>query len=116
METYTNYKSSGIAWLGDIPEHWSVKRIKYVFNFHDNQRIPLSTDERGKMLVKKYDYYGASGVIDKVENYIFDGVFILFGEDGANLLARNSPLAFKASGRFWVNNHAHILSPKNMDI
>ena len=54
---------------------------------------------------------GRLGIIDKVDDYLFDGKYILIGEDGANLLARNSPLAFIAQGKFWVNNHAHILKP-----
>jgi type I restriction enzyme, S subunit len=64
------------------------------------------------MIEKKYDYYGASGIIDKVDDYLFDGTYILIAEDGANLLMRNSPLAFLATGKFWVNNHAHILKPQ----
>jgi type I restriction enzyme S subunit len=64
------------------------------------------------MAEKSYDYYGASGVIDKVEDYLFDGTYILIAEDGANLLTRSKPLAFIASGKFWVNNHAHILKPR----
>ncbi|MCD4787037.1 MAG: restriction endonuclease subunit S, partial [Desulfobacterales bacterium] len=105
-------KDSGIEWLGKVPEHWEVKRLKYVIALFDHKRVPLSGEERGKMTNKIYDYYGASGIIDRVDNYIFDGEYILIGEDGANLLARNSPLAFKAIGKFWVNNHAHILKPK----
>ena len=105
-------KDSGIEWLGGIPEHWGVKRLKYVIALFDHKRVPLSGEERGKMTNKIYDYYGASGIIDRVDDYIFDGEYILIGEDGANLLARNSPLAFKAIGKFWVNNHAHILKPK----
>ena len=54
--------------------------------------------------------YGASGIIDYVDDYLFDGEFLLIGEDGANLLARSSPIAFLASGQFWVNNHAHVLA------
>jgi type I restriction enzyme S subunit len=64
------------------------------------------------MTEKIYDYYGASGVIDKVESYLFDGTYILIAEDGANLLNRTKPLAFLATGKFWVNNHAHILKPQ----
>ncbi|MCK9295789.1 MAG: restriction endonuclease subunit S [Desulfobulbaceae bacterium] len=109
-------KPSGIYWLGDIPEHWEVKRLKYALDFHDSRRIPLSSEVRGKMLVKEYDYYGASGIIDQVEDYIFDGEYILLGEDGANLLTRSTGLAFKAVGKFWVNNHAHILTPKEGNI
>ena len=68
------------------------------------------------MKIKKYDYYGASGVIDKVEDYLFDGENILIGEDGANLLTRSKRLAFIAEGKYWVNNHAHIISPKSGNI
>ena len=117
MERYPKYKDSGVEWIGEIPEHWVVKKLKYVFEFHDNKRIPLSAEIRGKMLSKQYDYYGASGIIDSVEDFIFDGVYILLGEDGANLLTRSTALAFKVVGRFWVNNHAHILTPisENLD-
>ncbi|KIP70949.1 hypothetical protein SN13_00955 [Vibrio alginolyticus] len=61
----------------------------------------------------QYPYYGASGVVDYVNDYIFDGDFILLGEDGENILSRNLPLAFKASGKIWVNNHAHVMTPKD---
>jgi type I restriction enzyme S subunit len=63
------------------------------------------------MTDRLYDYYGASGVIDKVEHYIFDDDLLLIAEDGANLVLRNLPLAILARGKFWVNNHAHILKP-----
>ncbi|MGB3454530.1 MAG: restriction endonuclease subunit S [Moheibacter sp.] len=105
-------KDSGIEWLGEIPEHWEVKSLKYVMKSLNNIRIPLSADERGKMSIRKYDYYGASGIIDKVEDYLFDESLILIGEDGANLVTRNSRLSFIARGKYWVNNHAHILKPK----
>ena len=108
-------KDSGIDWLGEIPKHWELKHLKRAFNFYNNIRIPLSSEERAD-LENLYDYYGASGVIDKVDRYLFDGDYILIGEDGANLLDRNSPLAFKASGKFWVNNHAHIIKPIQGDI
>jgi type I restriction enzyme S subunit len=68
------------------------------------------------MTKREYDYYGASGVIDKVDNYIFDDELILIAEDGANLVLRNRPLAIIARGQFWVNNHAHILKPKHGNI
>ncbi len=109
-------KNSGIEWIGEIPEHWDMKKVKYTFNNLDYKRIPLSSEERGKMTEKVYDYYGASGVIDKVDYYLFDETLILIGEDGANLFSRSTPLAFLARGKYWVNNHAHILKPKNGDI
>ena len=74
----------------------------------DSERIPLSVAEREK-LDKIYDYYGASGVIDKVDKYLFDKPLLLIGEDGANLLLRSKPIAFIAKGEYWVNNHAHVL-------
>ncbi|WP_048655851.1 restriction endonuclease subunit S [Bacillus cereus] len=113
MKSYSNLKESGLDWLKDIPAHWKLLKLKYVFNNLDYKRIPLSSEERGSMKHKIYDYYGASGVIDKVENYIFDEPLILIGEDGANLYSRSTPLAFVAEGKYWVNNHAHILKPKN---
>ena len=61
-----------------------------------------------------YPYYGASGIVDYVADYIFDGDTLLVSEDGANLLARSTPVAFSVSGRYWVNNHAHILKFENM--
>ena len=105
-------QDSGVEWIGEIPQGWEVVRVKDVLNFYNTQRIPLSAADRGLMIDKEFDYYGASGVIDKVDNYIFDGTYTLVAEDGANLLSRNTPLAFIAEGQFWVNNHAHILKPR----
>ena len=105
-------KPSGIPWLGDIPKHWAVSRVKNEFKCLNPQRIPLSSTQRGAMTARIYDYYGASGIIDKVENFIFDDDLLLIAEDGANLVLRNLPLAIIAKGKFWVNNHAHILKPK----
>lgn len=78
----------------------------------DKKRIPLSVKERCN-LEKKYPYYGAQGVIDYVDNYIFDGEYILVAEDGNNLKTLTEPIATWASGKFWVNNHAHILGKKS---
>ena len=109
-------KDSGVEWIGEIPEHWDMTKIKFVLSNLDYKRIPLSSEERGKMSSKVYDYYGASGVIDKVDDYLFDEPTIIVGEDGANLYSRSSPLAFLATGKYWVNNHAHILKPLNGDL
>jgi len=109
-------KDSGIDWIGEIPAHWEVAKVKGVFDLLDNHRIPLSGDVRGRMTERAYDYYGASGIIDKVDDYIFDQTTILVAEDGANLVMRNLPLAIIATGKYWVNNHAHILSPRDGDV
>ena len=107
-QPYPAYKPSGVEWLGDVPEHWEVSRVKAEFHCLDRRRLPLSGTERGAMTLRRYDYYGASGVIDKVDDYLFDDELLLIAEDGANLVLRNLPLAIIARGRFWVNNHAHI--------
>lgn len=104
-------KDSGVEWLGEVPAHWGVKKVKHVLNSLNSVRIPLSADERGKMVFREYDYYGASGIIDKVENYLFEEPLLLIGEDGANLVTRSTRLSFIARGKYWVNNHAHILKP-----
>jgi len=101
-----------VEWIPEMPHHWRLERVKDVMEFYNTVRVPLSAAERGVMTEKTYDYYGASGVIDKVEAYLFDGTYILIAEDGANLLTRSKPLAFLATGKFWVNNHAHILKPR----
>ena len=105
-------KPSGVEWLGDVPEHWELSRVKTEFLSLNHRRIPLSGVERGTMSMRRYDYYGSSGVIDKVEDYLFDDELLLIAEDGANLVLRNLPLAIIARGKFWVNNHAHILKPR----
>ncbi|MGU5727396.1 restriction endonuclease subunit S [Aeromonas jandaei] len=101
-------KDSGVEWLGQVPEHWVVTNLKYVFDSLDYRRIPLSAEQRGERQ-GDYPYYGASGVIDGVDDYLFDEECVLVGEDGANLIMRSTPLAFVVSGKYWVNNHAHIL-------
>ena len=92
----------------EIPENWCWVRFGTALVNRDAERIPLSVAQREK-LEKKYDYYGASGVIDKVDRYLFDKPLLLIGEDGANLLLRSKPIAFIASGHYWVNNHAHVI-------
>ena len=75
----------------------------------DNQRKPVTSGNRESGI---YPYYGASGIVDYVNDYIFDGDYLLISEDGANLLARNTPIAFSITGKNWVNNHAHVLKFK----
>ncbi|MCT0198618.1 restriction endonuclease subunit S [Synechococcus sp. CS-1325] len=77
----------------------------------DSERIPITKNVRTS---GEYPYYGASGIVDYVADYIFEGDNLLVSEDGANLLARSTPIAFSASGKYWVNNHAHILHFENM--
>lgn len=90
---------------------WRNFCITELADFCNAQRIPLSAMERAH---KKgnFPYYGASGIVDYIDNYIFDGSYILISEDGENLNSRKTPIAFEATGKFWVNNHAHVLKAK----
>ena len=99
----------------EIPESWVWVRFGTITINRDSERVPLSVDER-RQLKKTYDYYGASGVIDKVDRYLFDKPLLLIGEDGANLINRSTPIAFIAKGKYWVNNHAHVLDYYNEDL
>lgn len=92
------------------PPSWMWCRLGEIVVNCDSERIPLSREIR-RSRQGEYDYYGASGVIDKVDDYIFDSPRLLIGEDGANLINRSSPIAFIAKGKYWVNNHAHVLDP-----
>lgn len=92
----------------EIPSNWKWVNFGDIMWNRDSERVPVSVADR-KKLKKVYDYYGASGIIDKVENYLFDKRLLLIGEDGANLLSRSTPIAFMAEGKYWVNNHAHVL-------
>ncbi|MDR0477625.1 MAG: restriction endonuclease subunit S [Desulfobulbaceae bacterium] len=86
---------------------WKEYRLNDLGEILDSRRIPLSSLERAKRQ-GQYPYYGASGIVDYIDDYIFDGEHVLISEDGENLLSRNTPIAFIVSDKFWVNNHAHI--------
>jgi type I restriction enzyme S subunit len=85
---------------------WEKKTLGQISINLDNRRVPITKSVREG---GEYPYYGASGIVDYVADYIFDEDALLISEDGANLLARSTPIAFSVSGRYWVNNHAHIL-------
>jgi len=108
MEVMPGYK---LTEVGIIPEEWDVKPLGEVVDFLDGQRRPVKDSERAKMR-GEIPYYGASGIVDYVDTFLFDEDLILLGEDGENILSRNCRLAFKISGKTWVNNHAHVLRPK----
>lgn len=96
----------------EVPENWVWTRLGIITNNYDGQRIPVSSSNRDNTK-GMYPYYGASGVIDWINNYTHDGEFLLISEDGANLLARTKPIAFITKGKVWVNNHAHVISCEN---
>ena len=93
----------------ELPEGWCWTTIGDCLINRDGERIPISSEIRIKQKNKVFDYYGAAGVIDKVDDYLFNERLLLIGEDGANLLSRAKDNAFFAEGKYWVNNHAHIL-------
>lgn len=90
---------------------WPVRKIDQLSTNLDSKRVPITKSDRK---AGDFPYYGASGIVDYVADYIFDGDALLVSEDGANLLARSTPIAFSVSGRYWVNNHAHILKFENI--
>lgn len=94
--------------LVELPNEWCVTSLASCSINKDEFRIPVTKTDRDRRK-KIYDYYGASGVIDKIDNYTHQGRHLLIGEDGANLVARSTPIAFFADGEFWVNNHAHVI-------
>ena len=108
--------SSDTSHYGNIPTGWVWTTIGELLINRDGERKPVSLDIRNKQQDKKYNYYGAAGVIDLVDSYLFDDKLLLIGEDGANLLSRSKNNAIIAEGRFWVNNHAHVLDSTNKAI
>jgi type I restriction enzyme S subunit len=95
-EKLLHFEDGEVEWkqLGDIADNLDSKRKPITSGNRESGDIP---------------YYGASGIVDYVKDYIFEGHFLLISEDGANLIARNTPIAFSISGKSWVNNHAHVL-------
>jgi len=110
IKRYERYKDSGVEWIGEIPERWEIKKVKYLTENLDGKRIPLNSSERA-LMQGDYPYYGANGIVDYVNNYIFDGSYVLVGEDGSPFFIFGKDVAFHVAGKFWVNNHAHILRP-----
>ena len=100
-----------------LPDGWEYKQLEEVAEIFDNVRIPLNANERENRIRNKqsselYPYYGATGQVGLVDEYLLEGKFLLLGEDGAPFLDKNAIKAYPVEGRFWVNNHAHILKPK----
>ena len=109
MELKPGYKETEV---GVIPEDWEVQKLGSIATFLDGMRRPVKSSDRARMK-GSIPYYGASGVVDYVDDYIFDEELVLLGEDGENILSRNLPLAFRISGKTWVNNHAHVIRPNS---
>ena len=105
-------KNSGIEWIGEISQDFEIVKLKWLCDILDQFRSPVTADKRNQNADVLYDYYGASGAIDKIDSYTIDDHVMLIGEDGANLRMRNLPIMYEINGKAWINNHAHILRPK----
>ena len=97
---------------GEMPTDWHLGTVSEIIELHDSKRIPLSSRERAD-LAKIYPYYGATSVMDYVDRYLFDGIYLLLGEDGTVVDSKGFPILQYVEGKFWVNNHAHIITGKN---
>lgn len=101
-------------YLFDIPDKWCWERFGNLVINYDSQRKPVTKSER-KRLIGQYDYYGATGAIDRVDDFIFDGEYLMIGEDGGNFYVSRDN-SFIARGKFWANNHVHVVKPVACDI
>ena len=97
---------------GDMPTDWHLGTVSEIIELHDSKRIPLSSRERAD-LAKIYPYYVATSDMDNVDRYLFDGIYLLLGEDGTVVDSKGFPILQYVEGKFWVNNHAHIITGKN---
>ena len=111
MALFNNYFPYKIN--DSLPENWRIGTFDEIIELHDSKRIPLSGQDRDQMQNKIYPYYGAASLLDYVDNYIFDGIYLLLGEDGTVVDNYGMPILQYVWGKFWVNNHAHILTGKN---
>ena len=96
---------------GNLPNGWRLGTVGDIIQLHDSKRVPLPGSERDKMK-KIYPYYGATSLMDYVDNYLFDGIYLLLGEDGTVVDSLGFPILQYIYGQFWVNNHAHIITGK----
>lgn len=113
QQAQTLYKYYFPYSVGDeLPDGWRIGSVGEIIEIHDSKRIPLSGAERAKMEKKTYPYYGAAALMDYVDDYIFDGKYLLLGEDGTVVDDAGYPILQYVWGQFWVNNHAHILTGK----
>lgn len=103
-------KDSGVEWIGKIPDAWEMSKVKYFVFCLDGRRVPVDAALRNK---GPYPYWGAGSIVDYVDKYIFNEDIILLGEDGAPFFDHTRPVAFLINEPVWVNNHIHVLKPKD---
>ena len=104
--------------MRELPEGWAIDNLENIVDILDSQRIPLNSTEREARICGKppdilYPYYGATGQVGEIDDFIFDGPLILLGEDGVPFFDTFRDKAYKVTGKCWVNNHAHVIRPYN---
>lgn len=107
---YPKYKTSGVEWLGEVPDHWQTTKLRHACQCLDGARVPLNAAERADKQ-GEVPYWGANSIVDFVDEALFDEDLVLLGEDGAPFFNRSKPVAFFSQGRVWPNNHVHVLRP-----
>ena len=111
----SSFKPCDTSHYENLPAGWSVTALSHIIDLFDSKRKPIKADERAKRIEGKdvvYPYYGATGFVGYIDEYLIEGKFLLLGEDGAPFLDPYAEKAYVVEGKFWVNNHAHILRPK----
>lgn len=113
LDPTVKLKDSGIEWLGQVPEHWEVKRLRHAADIDNNLRTPIDLQSRMDM-AGDYPYYGPTGILSYIDRFNVEGQYCLVGEDGDHFLKwRDQPMTLYVEGQFSVNNHAHLLRGKD---
>lgn len=110
LSEYESYQNTGYAWIGALPAHWKVVRLRYLCICCDGQRVPLNAEQRAQR-PGDIPYWGANSIMDYVDAPLFDEDLVLLGEDGAPFFDRLRPVSFFSQGPVWPNNHVHVLQP-----
>jgi type I restriction enzyme S subunit len=108
------HEMSPLPWFNAWREGWTIQRLSWLVRCLDGRRVPLNGSERGERQ-GPFPYYGASTIVDYIDGYIFDGDYVLVGEDGAALENPNFDVVQRVSGKVWVNNHAHVLEATQVE-
>ncbi|UHJ60917.1 restriction endonuclease subunit S [Vibrio furnissii] len=112
LNLQASMKDSGVEWLGEVPEHWEVKRVRHAFEIDNNLRTPIDRQSRMDM-IGEYRYYGPTGVLNHINRFNVEGKYFLLGEDGDHFLKfKEKSMTILVDGQFNVNNHAHLLKGK----
>lgn len=107
---YPKYQNSAFEWIGEVPAHWSMSKVRHITQCLDGRRVPLNASERAER-PGRVPYWGANTIVDFVDEALFDEELVLLGEDGAPFFDKSKSVAFFSRGKVWPNNHVHVLRP-----